>query len=576
LANCPPLDLNQQPPHQFYGVSLFEDDPRYHPYMYRSYRAMQALCDLRNYKYITQVNRQAVENFFHSLFVNLHRPDVLCNFNHVAKVVEYFLKKDPEVCINYIIHYNLPFRFLQFAEFQYVQHFILTLFNCSETPNDIGEEEFKKMIKYAEATNFFQDWANGILLGQRGIPSNKIDVIYKPSGVENLIQLHPDAEIESSRDDKSPTHQSEQINYLVEEAGGFRSDIDLIQNVVRNKKKVDSKLLINKSQPSPNKSPQSKRVYPSLVEKRKKMEEEEEAKLQTLEAAYNNSGGQGSKNFLLGSQQSVKGSSSQVLDKLPSQKYENLSIKIPQTHQTKTQATKTDSSDKFIERLSTPPDQNRKTTTQNAANLRTPGQQIPLKTEFASRKISTATEGTRKPNTASNTASNFHSNLPSNRDAPTKPEFYATTDSKFKRRDDTDNKNELRKSSQDLALNSKVTKRTILNELDPEPLGEKELQNFNNLYIVSTKNMVETEIEKEAKKPEYSVSNIRANDSYSLALCELLDVLLKKTFMNSENPKISKLIGLPDVNFAPLWAAIFADGEGQVFTRLLKVKFSFF
>ena len=39
------------------------DDPAYHPYIMRSYKAMQALCEVKNVKYITHVDRRAFEKY---------------------------------------------------------------------------------------------------------------------------------------------------------------------------------------------------------------------------------------------------------------------------------------------------------------------------------------------------------------------------------------------------------------------------------------------------------------------------------------------------------------------------------
>jgi len=40
--------------------------------------------------------------------------------------------------------------------------------------------------------------------------------------------------------------------------------------------------------------------------------------------------------------------------------------------------------------------------------------------------------------------------------------------------------------------------------------------------------------------------------------------------MAHEHAKIRKVIGLPDVNYQPVWDAFFSDGKGFAFERLLK------
>jgi len=103
---------------------------------------MQVLCDIRNFKYLIQNNKSMIENFFNLSYVCLSRGDTICNFNHLAKICEYFFRKEPGLCINFIIHYNFPFRLIQNAEFEYVHHLLLILFNCSEQSLDIGEVPF--------------------------------------------------------------------------------------------------------------------------------------------------------------------------------------------------------------------------------------------------------------------------------------------------------------------------------------------------------------------------------------------------------------------------------------------------
>ena len=40
-----------------------KDMKHFHPYVLRSYKAMQVICDTRNFKYITQTQKEVVEMF---------------------------------------------------------------------------------------------------------------------------------------------------------------------------------------------------------------------------------------------------------------------------------------------------------------------------------------------------------------------------------------------------------------------------------------------------------------------------------------------------------------------------------
>ncbi len=44
-------------------MQKIQDDLAYHPYIMRSYKAMQALCEVKNIKYITHVDRRAFEKY---------------------------------------------------------------------------------------------------------------------------------------------------------------------------------------------------------------------------------------------------------------------------------------------------------------------------------------------------------------------------------------------------------------------------------------------------------------------------------------------------------------------------------
>jgi hypothetical protein len=122
-----------------------------------------------------------------------------------------------------------------------------------------------------------------------------------------------------------------------------------------------------------------------------------------------------------------------------------------------------------------------------------------------------------------------------------------------------------------LATDSSVPQRkTIMNDFDFETLGKQEAKSLFSLYPHSTRNLVDTDIDKEAKKLEYTVANIRATDSYSIALCEFLEIMFRKTLTVTENVKMRKLLNLPDVDYSQFWECFFSDGKCYSFERLMK------
>jgi len=48
------------------GKNMFEnlkENKTFHPYMIRSFKAMQTLCDMRNFKYLMQAQKEGLEIF---------------------------------------------------------------------------------------------------------------------------------------------------------------------------------------------------------------------------------------------------------------------------------------------------------------------------------------------------------------------------------------------------------------------------------------------------------------------------------------------------------------------------------
>ncbi len=55
-----PTHLNQ--------FDRLKENRTFHPYMIRSYKAMQVLCDLRNFKYLMQIQKEGLETFCKGIF----------------------------------------------------------------------------------------------------------------------------------------------------------------------------------------------------------------------------------------------------------------------------------------------------------------------------------------------------------------------------------------------------------------------------------------------------------------------------------------------------------------------------
>ena len=134
-------------------------------------------------------------------------------------------------------------------------------------------------------------------------------------------------------------------------------------------------------------------------------------------------------------------------------------------------------------------------------------------------------------------------------------------------------------------------KKSLLKELDLDVLGKAELEHLNELYPTSTRNMVLTPLDKEAKKPEYKIKYIQANDQFALTLCEFFNTLFQKMLMNArtlqplnipacvhideelkERYFQKRRLGYLPVDHVNFWKAVFVD-QCVFFKNLLQVLF---
>jgi hypothetical protein len=82
---------------------------------------------------------------------------------------------------------------------------------------------------------------------------------------------------------------------------------------------------------------------------------------------------------------------------------------------------------------------------------------------------------------------------------------------------------------------------------------------------------MDKDVDKDARRPEFTILSIAQNEGFCVALCEFLDIIIKKTLMSNDAQNIKTLIGIPDSNYASLWAAAFSDGKALFFEKLLRV-----
>jgi len=106
------------------------------------------------------------------------------------------------------------------------------------------------MSRYCIYTNFFLELTNIILNGEKSLDSKKLDPAFKPPGVEQLIRLTSSDFDLSNLKDEAPENYNEPKKVkssMPEEKGGFQNDIDGIGDVIKNKKTIDKKKILEEN-----------------------------------------------------------------------------------------------------------------------------------------------------------------------------------------------------------------------------------------------------------------------------------------------------------------------------------------
>lgn len=151
-----------------------------------------------------------------------------------------FLRKEPSVCLNFVMHYNIPLFFLENIDFKIVRSFLLMI--CS--PSSLYGTVFQKDLidnfwRYLKYTGFFVDLARKMFSNQP-VPKEKLSVHFKPFN-GNLISLTTfggtDTDISLKFDDDDEQMKDGSKYILTEDKKALKSDIDQIKEVLLKKRK---------------------------------------------------------------------------------------------------------------------------------------------------------------------------------------------------------------------------------------------------------------------------------------------------------------------------------------------------
>ena len=103
-----------------------------------------------------------------------------------------------------------------------------------------------------------------------------------------------------------------------------------------------------------------------------------------------------------------------------------------------------------------------------------------------------------------------------------------------------------------------------------ESMDQELARDLSELYPSSTKLLIESDIDREAKRPEFSSKHLLAHDDYSHRLGELLDLILSQATQYQQS-NLRDSLQLQQANYESLWQAIFESDQSRFFEVILKV-----
>jgi len=489
------------------------------------------------------------------------REDIACNLNHILGIIEFFVAKEPSMCIGYILHYNLPFKFLLTAEFPLVQRFFMLILNCLPNAPELDNDSYKKVLEYTRITSLFVDISKVILNGVEQFPKDKMNMEYKPTGLAETIGFNPDL-LPICKLEKSSSKDVRKESFtIVEDTKGFGLDIDRIQGLVQAIKKIDKKPLVTKAnQPVSRHSIKNLKRYPSLVAKNFYGDQTNPTTESDVPATKNVSINESISEIPNVATKSKQASIIQIESSSPTGG--RLSIQLPP---------QTTSKNVSPQKNEAKPSS---TTSPSKGNINTASPANQKQGASASpNKKQEATPGKDQAGVVLLKKTEMTGNGSPSRITPASRTYLGS-------------------NKADKGENPAPERKTYLKELDLDSLGKKEIEQLKELYPTSTKNVVATPLDKEVKKPEYKVKNIKVNDQFAVRYCELLEVLFQKMLANGDNTKAVELpagvtvgnnteeylekyrarraLGMPKVDFNPFWKIIFGN-RAEVFANLLTV-----
>lgn len=194
-----------------------------------------------NLKYNFSLNYNYSKNISYFLLVLylyaiLQREDIICNMNHVAKLTESFILREPDISLNLLFTHNILFSFMLYLNFPLMRNFFLFLIGNLYHHSYLNIKNQTRLWKYLGISNFFIDLANLMLTPFiEKFNMQKTVESFHPFDLSPFL-IQKEIKKENNNEITKKDENEDQITPLFEEYTGFRTDIDRIKSMIHQKK----------------------------------------------------------------------------------------------------------------------------------------------------------------------------------------------------------------------------------------------------------------------------------------------------------------------------------------------------
>ena len=470
--------------------------------------------------------------------------------NHVMGLTLTFLQKEEDICFNYILHFNLLYRFIQGIEFQQAQLFILTLLQFDEKKL-LKQKNAQTMYKYCKYSEFFLDLAKLILNGEESLDQSKTDQRYKPGRVKELIKLTSEATLPEVETAAFAPIKRDKAAILPEDDHNFEADIDLCKALLlkskqrKTRKKIPTKPSLSRKDvnlqdtsqeiqalqhptvPSQTKLEKMKK-YPSLREKWNLIEQQVGGKESTSRTSL---------------EEENKKQSSSVDTRSPSKKTSNFNF-----------------------------DRTRSTVR---------GTQI-LAGQNSTAAVLASNDGKESPPRARNQTMKFSNTIARQ---PVTAQASNQNNTSMPIRDSSHSEISFDTSKQNISLSKdginqkQVLKANIYGSIKANPFTLDEslecsaLSTLSTLYPLSTRAYFQSDLDKESKHPNFQPNYVKIHDNFSLLIAEMVHIMIRKAFESEQHVDLIQKLNRPLIDYSMFWQAVFEPQNCKFFELLFKVFF---